>query len=97
MNELKALNKKIPEGQSDVPILTPLEIEHLRGLAVTAAGIPCQWMIDTKLPAPGRCKCNLVECDNPESSIYRNNGEKPFRWKATLCNPNNCRFFIPKQ
>ena len=94
MNELKP---NIPDGQSDIPILPPIEIEYLRNRAITAAGIPCQWMIDTKLPAPGRCKCNLVECDHPESSIYRKLDEKPFRWKATLCNPNNCRFFIPNQ
>jgi hypothetical protein len=58
--------------------------------------IPCQWVIDTGIPAQGNCHCNLVECDHPESPIRRGlNPEKPFRWKARLCNLNNCRFFQP--
>ena len=90
MNE----NKKIPDGASAVPVISPEEIERLRNLAVTAATILCKWMIDTGVPALGKCRCNLVECDNPESPIWRGlNPDKPFRWKSRLCHPGKCRFF----
>lgn len=54
----------------------------------------CRWMIDTGIDAGGACSCRLVECDRPESPLYRGlNPDKPFRWKSRHCNPNNCRFF----
>jgi hypothetical protein len=91
------LKSNIPDGQSDIPALTPLEIEYMRNRAIAAAKVRCKWMIDTKRPAPAPCKCHLVECNNPDSPIYRKtNDDKPFRWKATLCNPNNCKYFTPK-
>ena len=95
MNENKNA-QKIPDGASAVPVIPPEEIERLRNLAVTAATILCKWMIDTGVPAPGKCNCNLSECDYTESPIYRGlSPEKPFRWKSRLCNPHNCRFFEP--
>jgi len=88
--------QKIPDGASAVPVIPPEEIERLRNLAVTATMIPCQWMIDIGVPAPGNCRCNLVECNQAESPIYRGlNPAKPFRWKSRLCNPRNCRLFEP--
>jgi len=87
---------QIPDGASAVPVIPPDEIERLRHLAVTATVIPCQWMIDTGVPAPGNCRCNLVECNHPDSPIYRGlNPDKPFRWKSRLCKPHKCRFFEP--
>ena len=87
-------NPKIPDGASAVPVMSPEEIERLRNLAVMAATVLCKWMIDTGVPALGKCHCNLVECDYSESPIYRGlTPEKPFRWKSRLCNPHHCRFF----
>jgi hypothetical protein len=89
-------DQRIPDGASAVAVIPPEEIERLRNLAVTAATIFCKWMIDTGVPAPGSCRCNLAECKHSESPIYRGlNPEKPFRWKSRLCNPYNCRFFEP--
>ena len=89
-------NKDIPDGASAVPVISPEEIEQLRNFAVTAAAVLCKWMLDTGIPAPGNCRCNLVECGYFESPIYRGlNPDKPFRWKSRLCNPHNCRFFEP--
>ena len=88
--------QEIPEGISAIPVATPEEIDELIGFAVTALPEPCKWMIDTGIPARGNCRCNLAECNHPESSIYRGlNPEKPFRRKSRLCNPHNCRFFEP--
>jgi len=93
---LEHIDQEIPEGASAVPVATLEEIDELVGIAVTAIPVPCKWMIDTGVPALGKCRCNLVECDNPESSIYRGlRPEKPFRRKSRLCNPLNCRFFEP--
>jgi len=87
MNE----SQKIPDGVSAVPVISPEEIERLRSLAKTRR---CKWSIDTGVAAPGKCRCNLVECDNPESPIWRGlNPDKPFRWKSRLCHPRKCRFF----
>jgi hypothetical protein len=83
----------IPDGVSAIPAITPEEIERLRNLAVIKNTL-CKWSIDTGLRAPGRCRCHLVECDHPESPIWRGlSPDKPFRWKSTLCHPKKCRFF----
>jgi hypothetical protein len=86
------LKQNIPAGETDIPILSQEEINYLRNLAVTAAGVRCRWMIDTKMNA-NHCRCHLAECNHPESPIYRNRTPTPFRWKEILCNLNNCRFF----
>jgi hypothetical protein len=86
------LKQNIPVDETDNPVLSPEEIEYMRNMAVTAAGIRCRWAVDTKIKAH-HCRCQLVECNHPASPIYRRNTPIPFRWKETLCNPNNCRFF----
>ena len=78
----------IPVMASSLSLSVPPDTHDLAGWQ-NYNGPYCKYMHDTGIKAPGSCNCNYVQCQHPE---LVEQGIEP-KWKARLCNPNNCKFF----